>query len=475
MFVTPWILGNSRHQSLNSAGHGLKARCAKTPKVCKVRMGYALKIRPDSIPSRPVNNDDLEGVLKETGPTALAIREWKAAGLALPDEARMRVTRNARVVQAVRDAGLDAVLLYDVCNIRFATDLTAVSGILWNMHFPCRAALVCADGHTLVFDGYAKYMSPTEVVDDYEAGGALFYYAAGDKLEEDARKLASHIHSVARAHGQGGSILRLAIDTCPLVLHKALLDLDLNVVDAGRMMEMSKAVKGPDEIAALRCAMHSTQQAALAMEAAAKPGMSECDVWAVLHAEHVRRGGEWMECRLLTSGPRTNPWYQQCGTRIVQDGELIAYDTDLIGPYGLLCDFSRTFWVGDGKPTPAMKHCFEVAREHIATNAEMLKPGLHTDEMTFGGHMLPEEFVPNRYTSKFHGSGFSYEFPRILYPEDYKKERVDMHMKAGMTMCAEALVGFEGGEFSIKLEDQVLITEDGVENLTSMPFDDRFN
>ena len=40
-----------------------------------------------------------------------------------------------------------------------------------------------------------------------------------------------------------------------------------------------------------------------------------------------------------------------------------------------------------------------------------------------------------------------------------------------MALCVEALVSPEDGDFSIKLEDQVLITEDGFENLTSYPFD----
>jgi Xaa-Pro aminopeptidase len=42
-----------------------------------------------------------------------------------------------------------------------------------------------------------------------------------------------------------------------------------------------------------------------------------------------------------------------------------------------------------------------------------------------------------------------------------------------MTLCVEALISPEGGDFSIKLEDQVLITETGCENLTKYPFDER--
>ena len=47
----------------------------------------------------------------------------------------------------------------------------------------------------------------------------------------------------------------------------------------------------------------------------------------------------------------------------------------------------------------------------------------------------------------------------------------DYELQPGMTLCVEALVAEDGGDFSIKLEDQVLITEDGYENLTKYPFD----
>ena len=57
---------------------------------------------------------------------------------------------------------------------------------------------------------------------------------------------------------------------------------------------------------------------------------SEDDIWAVLHAENIRRGGEWIETRLLASGPRTNPWFQECGQRIVQNNEIVSFDTCLL-------------------------------------------------------------------------------------------------------------------------------------------------
>ena len=108
---------------------------------------------------------------------------------------------------------------------------------------------------------------------------------------------------------------------------------------------------------AMRCAAHACETAVAAMEVftrenVPKGGISEDDIWSVLHAENIRRGGEWIETRLLASGPRTNPWFQECGPRLIQNNEIVAFDTDLIGCYGICIDISRTWWVGDARPQP---------------------------------------------------------------------------------------------------------------------------
>ena len=54
---------------------------------------------------------------------------------------------------------------------------------------------------------------------------------------------------------------------------------------------------------------------------------------------------------------------------------------------------------------------------------------------------------------------------------DYKVGEAWRELEPGMVLCVEAAVGEVGGDFSIKLEEQVLITEDGYENLTRYPFD----
>ena len=60
----------------------------------------------------------------------------------------------------------------------------------------------------------------------------------------------------------------------------------------------------------------------------------------------------------------------------------------------------------------------------------------------------------------------------IAYKDNFVEGSYDYYLEPGMTLCVEALVSPEGGDFSIKLEDQVLITESGFENLTRFPFDE---
>jgi Xaa-Pro dipeptidase len=72
-----------------------------------------------------------------------------------------------------------------------------------------------------------------------------------------------------------------------------------------------------------------------------------------------------------------------------------------------------------------------------------------------------------------HGVGLCDEWPLIAYADTFVEGAYDYPLEAGMVLCVEALVSPQGGDFSIKLEDQVLITPEGFENLSAYPFDPR--
>nr|WP_309501458.1 dimethylsulfonioproprionate lyase DddP [uncultured Roseovarius sp.] len=410
----------------------------------------------------------------EIGPTQLAFAEWQAAGLQLPDLQAMREYRWQRLTRHIVDRGYGGLLMFDPLNIRYATDSTNMQ--LWNTHNPFRAVLLCADGYMLIWDyKNSPFLSTfNPLVREQRSGADLFYFDRGDKIDIAADVFANEVRILMAEHAPGN--MRLAVDKPMVHGLRALEAQGFEIMEGEEVTEKSRSVKGPDEILAMRCASHSCEIAVKAMEDAARAGvpqgnMSEDDIWAVLHAENIRRGGEWIETRLLSSGPRTNPWFQECGPRIVRMNEIVSFDTDLIGSYGICVDISRSWWIGDQKPPADMVYAMQHAVEHIQTNMEMLKPGVMIPELTANTHVLDARYQKQKYGCLMHGVGLCDEWPLVAYPDQAVAGAFDYPLEPGMTLCVEALVSEEGGSFSIKLEDQVLITEDGYENLTKYPFD----
>ncbi len=433
----------------------------------------APKINPASRPAtrmRPDNTPDDDDRV-EIGPTPIAYSEWAAAGLECPDLPALRDHRWRRLTEAVQVRDLGGLLMYDPLNIRYATDTTNMQ--LWAAHNPFRACLLLADGHMVLWEygGLPHLSKYNPLVREVRPGGSFFYFATGDRSDEKAALFAAEVDDLLRTHGGGNR--RLAVDKIQIAGLRALDRLGVEVHEGEEVTERTRAIKGPDEIKAMRCAMWACEQSISSMREAAVPGVTENDVWAELHKENIRRGGEWIETRILSSGPRTNPWFQECGPRVIQENELLAWDSDLIGCYGICADISRTWFIGNGRPTDEQRRLHAIAYEHIMTNMELLKPGVSFRELSETGHQLGEEFIEQRYGSRFHGVGLCDEWPSVKHRVDFPAKGYDGVIEPGMVLCVEAYIGAVGAIDGIKLEDQVLITESGHENLTRCPFDDR--
>jgi Xaa-Pro aminopeptidase len=205
--------------------------------------------------------------------------------------------------------------------------------------------------------------------------------------------------------------------------------------------------------------------------------MSENQLWAVLHQAVIENDGDYVETRLLSSGPRTNPWMQEASPRIIEPSDLVGLDTDVVGPFGYYADFSRTFFCGSQRPSVEQKKLYSLAYEQIQHDLELLKPGATFREIAEKAWRIPEAYVPNRYFVLAHGVGMTGEYPYILHLQDFKKG-YDGVLEPGMTLCLESYIGEHSdadtndGGGGVKLEQQVLITETGYELLSLFPFED---
>jgi Xaa-Pro aminopeptidase len=409
-------------------------------------------------------------VFGDLGPGALAESEWQSLGLDLPDVPAMRAWRLARVRAHLAERDYAGIVVTDPINVRYATDSTNMQ--VWCLHNPVRYAFVATDGPVVVFDfhGSGHLSVHLELVDEVRPGRGWYFFKSGDRIDEHAKAWAVEIAELVQAHGGGNR--RLAIDHVNPEGVAALETLGVSVHEGQAVMELARAIKSADEIKAMRCALATCESAMRVMQEHLRPGVTEQALWAHLHAENVSRGGEWIETRLLASGPRTNPWFQECGSRAIDAGDLVAFDTDLIGPYGYCADISRTWRCGEGRGSNAQIDLYRLAREQIASNLALIRPGLGFRELSEKAFELPERYGANRYSTIAHGVGLCDEYPAIYYPKDAAESGYEGHLEAGMTICLESYIGEDGGAEGVKLEEQILVTDIGAEVLSRYPFED---
>jgi Xaa-Pro aminopeptidase len=411
------------------------------------------------------------GSFGNLGPGALALDEWRGLGLDLPDMDALRVYRLHRVREQLQARDYAAIVLTDPINVRYATDSTNMQ--VWCAHNMVRYAFVACDGPVIIFDfhGSGHLSEHLALIDEIRPGQAWAYFFTGDGTAAAADRWGAEIADLVFAHGAGNR--RLAVDKLDRLGVQALENRGVELFDGQEVMELARVIKSEDEIKAMRCAIAACDAGMAAMQTRLQPGITEQDLWSHLHAENIKRGGEWIETRLLASGQRTNPWFSECSAKAIEAGDIVAFDTDLIGPYGYCADISRTWLCGDGQPTPRQKTMYQLAVEQLDTNLALLCPGLGFLEFAKRSFGLPAQYRANRYSVILHGVGLCDEYPAIVYAED-AANAYDGVFEAGMTVCVESYIGEESGADGIKLEQQVLIAEDRIELLSRYPLEAGF-
>ena len=209
------------------------------------------------------------GSFGDLGPGALALGEWQALGLELPDLAGdARVSSRPRAPRA-RRARLRRHRGHrsrSTC----ATPPTAPTCRSGACTIRSRYAFVATDGPVIVFDfhGSAHLSAHLELVDEVRPGRGWYFFKSGDRVAEHASRWAAEIADLVRAHGGGNR--RLALDNADREGVAALQAQGVSVHDGQEVMELARAIKSPDEIKAMRCALAACE-AAMARDAAAAP------------------------------------------------------------------------------------------------------------------------------------------------------------------------------------------------------------
>ncbi len=385
------------------------------------------------------------------------------------DEAAIRAHRAERIRQELRRRDRAAVLTVDPVNLRYATGTRNMQ--VWTMHNIVRYALVFARGPTVLFDlATGRHLSAgLESVSDVRPSIPFDYMLVADNAEAMARRWAAQIRGTLKEHGCAADIL--AVDRADTLMVWALAEEGIRAVDGKAILEHARAIKSAGEIAAFRASLATCEESVRSLYGFAVPGTRESEAFGHLVGESLARGGEYPETRLLAAGPRTNPWFQETSGRVMQAGELLSLDTDLIGPMGFYNDISRSWVVGGRRPTPAQATLLDLSKAQIEHNIDLLRPGMSFVDYASRAFRLPDAYLANRYADLVHGCGLGVEYPFVLYPEDADDGMYDGHFEANAIVCVESYVGALDGPDGVKLEQPVLITENGPEVLSALPLD----
>lgn len=379
--------------------------------------------------------------------------------------------RLANTQRFMSTSDVPVMLLRDPFNVLYATGATNMT--VFNLCVPARYLLVFSAGPVILFDyvGGEHLAKGLPTVDEVRIARGLSHVSCNGSPAIESAAMAREIASIVREHL--GELGRLSIDSFPFVAVDALRAEGFTITDADALLSRARRVKLPVEIAYMREAARRTVDAVRDLEVALRPGMTEIELWSRFVGGLTAGHGQFVSTRLLESGPNTFPYFQECGTRVIREGDLVCIDTDAIAFESYSVDFSRTFLAGDVPATEVQRSLYRKAYDQLRHNVSLIGPGVTFEAVARQAWSVPEEHAEGCYYCVGHGLGMIGEYPNLPFHVPGARYPLDDVFEPGMVFCVESYIGSSTSGQGVKLEDQLLITETGVEIMNDYPFEER--
>lgn len=384
----------------------------------------------------------------------------------------LTIERQARLRAVMQASDVPVLLVTDSVSIQYASGARNMT--VFSTRTPARYLLQFAEGPAILYEyfGCEHLAQGLPTLDAVRPARGLCHVSSGGDALGQAAAMAAEIAAAVRDAGL--AVERLAVDRFPFAAIDALRAEGFQLSDADPLFGRARQSKLPGEVALMREALRRVAAAAGEMEARIEPGRRETEVWADFQHPFLATEGEYVVTRLLQSGARTYPYFQEAGERVLQAGDLVCFDTDTVGFAGYCTDFSRTYLCGERPATPGQRDLYAKAREQLDWNVDLIQPGAEFRDIAERAWPIPPEHRNSRYYCIGHGLGMSGEFPNIPHAVAGEPYPITGAVEPGMVICIESYVGSEAMGCGVKLEDQLLVTETGIERMSAqVPFDAR--
>jgi len=234
------------------------------------------------------------------------------------------------------------------------------------------------------------------------------------------------------------------------------------VQDVGQALLSVRAIKTADEVEAIRCANQRSEEALRRFLAWARPGMSEREMAAQLSRELQAVGCEGDSfAPIVLTGPQSALPHGNPGARTLGHDEFLLVDYGGVVD-GYPADITRTFCLG--MPSPDMLRLHEVVQQANDAARRIAAPGVTCGQVDKAARDVIEAAGYGAYFTHRTGHGLGlegHELPQIA-------ANVDVPLEVGMVFTIEPGI-YLPGVGGVRIEDDVVITPEGCESLTSFP------
>ena len=380
---------------------------------------------------------------------------------------RLRRYRLARAKAALEASECGAFLLFDFYNIRYTTQ-TWIGGALGDKMI--RYALLIRGKDPILWDfgsavRHHQLYSDWVPQESYRAGFLGFRGAVAPSVGLMVDAVAEIKSELVEA---GVADLPVGLDIVEPPFLFEMQRQGLSVVDAQQHMLDARVIKSDDEIALLTQAVAMVDGVYQDIYEALKPGVRENEIVALANRRLYEMGSDQVEAVNAISGERCNPHPHNFTDRLIRPGDQAFFD--IIHSFnGYRTCYYRTFAVGSA--TAAQRDAYKRAREWMDSGMAGIAAGVGTDEVAA---LLPkaEDFGFANEMAAFglqfaHGLGLGLHERPIISRLNSMKEPVEL--KVGMVFALETYCPASDGFSAARIEEEIVITEDGPRVLTLFP------
>ena len=239
-------------------------------------------------------------------------------------------------------------------------------------------------------------------------------------------------------------------------------NLKAKLVPFNKQISGFRATKEPWEVELMLKAQEITDKAFADVITRIKPGMSELELQAELIYCLYKNGGTGLAFSpIVVSGPNTSLPHGVAGERIIQEGDFVTLDFGA-SYKGYCSDMTRT--VAVGYATEEMKKVYDTVLQAQLAGIAATKAGVIGCEIDAAARKV----IVDAGYGEYFGHGYGHSLGLEIHEGPNPNARNDQPMPVNAVASAEPGI-YLPGKFGVRIEDCVIYTEDGYENLATSP------